>query len=733
MAAGSSLLEELFILSLVAAVAVTAYLLLKSRKELGSYKLIFDDLPQPILRVDLGRFEPIACNRAFSHLLGYASNDECIAQFTHNPHLPQQNFYQIYRLCQASSRQRPHAGEREGIDIEIEIHNLRGEVVDHATAVRLDPADQYMDIVLDRYKRGFADESFSRELLYRQNLLPYLKLDIKLNITSCNLAAQELFQLDQLADTSTPFAKILPAKNSERLLRIYRKRLTRHGRLILKHEVRTGENSTKHGQWVIFRDPDTYHYHAFFKVESASQVLDSPLYDLLDNNIGVWEIDRPKGLIFHNEGWLRHLGYETTSNINQLPTWFSLISPVDRDRVQKTIEDATADGPFTIQYGLASKQGVELLIETRGFVVERDDEGKPILVRGIHMDLTNEKDRILGKKVHHELMGKLASVMGYSELIRSSTEVPARIKDFAAEVMTGGEQIRLLLQSSENTAYAGASLEQIAKKFNLSFTGNFAIPFNVSGDILDRAISGVMDFMNKEGNGNSRRYMTAMSQEIEQCSACDRGTDEAVFAITLTDTGLDFDREHLKYMLTPGFVTAGVGEMVNLVQVSDLIHQQGGHIRLTIGDSGFSTVLFFPITGLAKPVPIGMKESGNNILIIDDELAVANYLKEVIQQAGYTVTVFTDPGAALAQFKENPDRFDLVITDQTMPGVSGDVVMQTMLEQRPELPIIICTGYSEAVDARAALALGAVGYVTKPVKVSHLVDIVQHALHGAAS
>jgi len=424
-------LVELLILFLVTTVAVIGYLLLQSRKELGRYQLIFDDLPYPILRVDLGCFEALVCNRAFSRLLGYANNAECIALFAHNPHLPQQNFYQIYRLCQES--------EKEGANIEIEIRNRNGEVVNHATTVRLDPADQYMDIVLDQHKRGFADESFSRELLHRQNLLPYLKLDRKLNITSCNLAAAELFQLSQL-DTTTHFAEILPPDNRERLLRIYNKRLSRHGRLVLRHGVRTGENSTKHGQWVVFQDPATYQYHAFFRLESASQVLNSPLYDLLDNNIGVWEMNWPAGLIYHNEGWLQFLGYANIDSTHQLPFWFSLISPADRDRVKKTIQDAAADTPFTMQYRLATAQGVELTIESRGFVAERDGEGTPILIRGIHMDLTNEKSKILDKKIHHELMNKLASILGYSELIQLAADVPEPVRDFAAEMMTSCER-----------------------------------------------------------------------------------------------------------------------------------------------------------------------------------------------------------------------------------------------------------------------------------------------------
>ena len=580
---------------------------------------------------------------------------------------------------------------------------------------------------LGRYKVIFD------EALDQQNLLPYLKLDKRLNITACNLAAQDLFQRDHLALTTIPFAEILPVESRERIVRIYRKRLGRHGRLVLRHQVSIGENSVKQGQWLIIQDPSNHHYHAFFRVDSSSHIHDSPVYDLLDSKLGVWEMNWPAALIFHNAGWLEHLGYKDSSSINKLPTWFSLVSSADRDRVKKSIQDATADTPFKIQYGFTTEQGTELQIETRGFVTERDSEGKPVIIMGIHSELTKDEDRFPGKAIRHELMNKLASVLGYSELIRSYEKIPGQIKDFAEEVMISAEQIRLLLQPGKNAKISAPSMDKIAKKYDLAFTGDPVIPPSISSSVVETAIASVIEFMRKEGNDNGQRSITTISQGIEQCSACDREPDEAAFVITITDAGLQFDRDHLRYLLTPGFVTAVVGDRINLVQVSDLMHQHGGHIRLTIGDSGFSTVLLFPVTTMKRPLPIRIKKSGNNILIIDDDLAVADFLKEVIQQAGYNATVFTDPSAALAQFKENPERFDLVITDQIMPGVSGDVVIQTMLAKRPELPIILCTGYSETIDASVALELGAVGYVTKPVKVSHLVNIIQHALAVPAS
>jgi DNA-binding NtrC family response regulator len=133
-------------------------------------------------------------------------------------------------------------------------------------------------------------------------------------------------------------------------------------------------------------------------------------------------------------------------------------------------------------------------------------------------------------------------------------------------------------------------------------------------------------------------------------------------------------------------------------------------------------------TGLVEPGTGKAASTGRNILIIDDEISVANYLKKIVQRAGYEATVFTDSGAALEHFKHHADQFDLVITDQSMPGPSGDVVMQLMLEQNPQLPIIVCTGYSQAIDSAAAYKAGAAGFVTKPVRVSHLMQTINQTI-----
>lgn len=116
------------------------------------------------------------------------------------------------------------------------------------------------------------------------------------------------------------------------------------------------------------------------------------------------------------------------------------------------------------------------------------------------------------------------------------------------------------------------------------------------------------------------------------------------------------------------------------------------------------------------------------LFVVDDEPTVATFMTRVLVDAGYRVETFTDPAAALAAFRADPWQVDLVITDQSMPDISGDVLMSSMLEQRPGLPVIICTGYTLDLGSRAALELGAAGYLGKPVAVPELRQLVTTGL-----
>jgi len=123
-------------------------------------------------------------------------------------------------------------------------------------------------------------------------------------------------------------------------------------------------------------------------------------------------------------------------------------------------------------------------------------------------------------------------------------------------------------------------------------------------------------------------------------------------------------------------------------------------------------------------LPIG-KET---ILFVDDEETIVRLGKELLSPLGYTVEVQTNSLEALNVFRQDPQRYDLVITDQTMPGLTGEALSRELLRIRPELPIILCTGFSHIMTAEKAKALGIQAYLMKPLAIRDLAPIIRHVL-----
>jgi len=107
---------------------------------------------------------------------------------------------------------------------------------------------------------------------------------------------------------------------------------------------------------------------------------------------------------------------------------------------------------------------------------------------------------------------------------------------------------------------------------------------------------------------------------------------------------------------------------------------------------------------------------------------VADYLKAFLEQLGYRITVCNDGSSALALFEADPGRFDLVITDQTMPGQTGFEVARTLLALRPELPIILCSGYSSALSPERVTEAGIREFMMKPVSLHDLAPVIRAVL-----
>ncbi len=126
----------------------------------------------------------------------------------------------------------------------------------------------------------------------------------------------------------------------------------------------------------------------------------------------------------------------------------------------------------------------------------------------------------------------------------------------------------------------------------------------------------------------------------------------------------------------------------------------------------------------APPLPQGREW----ILLEDDEAEIVASLQQMLESLGYRVAALTGSAAALDTFRNQPEDFDLVITDQTMPQLTGEELAREMLRLRPDLPIILCTGFSEAVSPEKARTMGIREFIIKPISSQVMAETIRRAL-----
>jgi CheY-like chemotaxis protein len=116
--------------------------------------------------------------------------------------------------------------------------------------------------------------------------------------------------------------------------------------------------------------------------------------------------------------------------------------------------------------------------------------------------------------------------------------------------------------------------------------------------------------------------------------------------------------------------------------------------------------------------------------VVDDEPSIAGFQARCLERLGYQAESYTDSMAALDSFSSNPDSYDVLVTDMTMPRMTGDVLVQRIRQQRPELPVILCTGFSEKADHRLCRALKINCFLLKPVTRKKLAASIHNVLES---
>ena len=207
--------------------------------------------------------------------------------------------------------------------------------------------------------------------------------------------------------------------------------------------------------------------------------------------------------------------------------------------------------------------------------------------------------------------------------------------------------------------------------------------------------------------------------------------------LAVSDTGPGIDPAIRDRVFDPYFTTkeVGKGSGMGLALVHGIVRNHNGGIRVNgePGKGATFTILFPLVVEECRPeikrspkMPIGRE----TILFVDDEESIATIGQRMLERLGYTVETATAPHDALRTFREDPSHFDLVITDMTMPQMTGEALFKEIKRIRNDIPVIITTGYSSLIDEGSAEEMGFAAYLAKPIDTQEVADTIRKALDG---
>ncbi len=452
------------------------------------------------------------------------------------------------------------------------------------------------------------------------------------------------------------------------------------------------------------------------------------------------------------------------------------IPPRKQAEVRSVFMELMEGHTSTVEYyenPILTRTGKERLITWHNTHI-REEDHSIVGVLGAGEDVTEK--RRLEQRLHHmqkmESIGNLAggiahdfnnilsSIIGYTELALDDVKKGSLMEDNLQEVFSAGKRAKGLVkqilaiarQSEEETKpmQPGIIVKEVAKFLRSSIPSTIEIVTRIESAsyVMGNSTQIHQICMNLCTNGAQAMEKTEgvlsmemVDMDIEKGGYPGEGDiylkPGRYVCIQVSDTGAGIPPENLDSIFEPYFTTKppGEGTGMGLAVVQGIVESYGGKITVDSRYGQGSTFsVYLPVTHQGNSsrtyVPEDLPHGTEGILFVDDEVAIGKIAKRILEQLGYRVTVETNSTTALERFAAAPDRFDLLITDMTMPGMAGDVLATEVMAIRPELPVILCTGYSKRMTKDLAVQLGVKGLAYKPIMSAELARMVRRALDG---
>jgi signal transduction histidine kinase/ActR/RegA family two-component response regulator len=384
-------------------------------------------------------------------------------------------------------------------------------------------------------------------------------------------------------------------------------------------------------------------------------------------------------------------------------------------------------------------------------------EERTLLERQLRQAQKMEAIGTMAGGIAHDFNNILTAIIGFSELGQNRARAGEDCGHYFAEVLRAGNRARDLVRhiltfsnrSERTKSYTMIHIlvREVLKLIRASTPSTIEIRENIERDcgyifadptqihqvIMNLCTNAVQEL---EGSGG----ILSVSLTKAELTA-DALTDEPEMqpgpyaAIAIADTGRGIPNNIREKIFDPYFTTKPVnkGTGLGLAMARSIVKHHGGAINLqTEPGHGATFTVYLPLLQCLPQPEIAGEESiptgTERILVVDDEPAIVEVLTHLLRSLGYQVTAAIGSQNALEIFQSGPTGFDLLITDQTMPQMTGLELTRAVTSLRPGLPVILCTGYSRDIDAENAESLGVRGFAMKPVTLREIAMLTRRVL-----
>ncbi|MCG8620279.1 MAG: PAS domain S-box protein [Desulfobacterales bacterium] len=504
------------------------------------------------------------------------------------------------------------------------------------------------------------------------------------------------------------------------------------------------------------------------KIARSEQRLALVLDTLRD---GVWDWRLDNGEVYFSPRYYTMLGYEPGELPAAYDTWRTLTHPEDLPSAEQTISEALQSAtPFEMEFRMKAKDGGWRWILGRGRTVEKDDHGKSLRMLGTHMDITHRKEMdnrmrqsqkleavgTLAGGIAHDFNNILAGIIGYAELVMDEVDPASKGYGRLKGIISGSERARELIsqiltfsRKTEREQHP-VDIRLIVKEAMTLLRASLpatirieqyiapALPF-VMGDptqihqVIMNLCTNALHAM-AEGGILTVTLTMAEPDNGRLTTQPDRENPEGVL-LQVSDTGCGIPSDVLPKIFDPFFTTKDKerGTGLGLSVVHGIIRDHNGDIRFESQEGqGTDVIVYFPAhehSGQDKQPDTSPHSAGTErILLVDDEEVLSVVVQDMLENMGYRVTALTDSLDALQRFSHSPEDWDILLTDVTMPHMTGYELAQAVLRVRPELPVIMWSGDHSNLPRELDDTTHRITFLKKPFRQPELAQALRDRL-----